>query len=99
MLNYRTALAYIFRSRHWFTNWSRHYDQAQLISAWRVDSQFENCAMSNSKFFQLTDTQMARLEPNVPEASAKPRLGGLRVMSGITFKNPNVLKWRHPLEL
>ena len=41
---------------------------------------------------------MARLEPNIPEASAKPRLGGLRVMSGITFKNRNVLRWRHPLE-
>ncbi|RJE78548.1 IS5 family transposase [Paracoccus sp. JM45] len=46
-----------------------------------------------SNLFWLTEVQMARLRPFLPESHGRPRDDDLRVLSGIIFINRNGLRW------
>jgi transposase len=46
-----------------------------------------------SNLFWLTDDQMERLKPFLPESHGKPRVDDRRVLSGIIFINRNGLRW------
>jgi transposase len=46
-----------------------------------------------SNLFRLTDAQMARLKPFLPETHGVPRVDDWRVQSGIIFKNRKGLRW------
>ena len=47
-----------------------------------------------SDLFWLSDTQMARLEPDFPKSHGKPRVDDRRVSIGIILNNRNRLRRR-----
>jgi transposase len=46
-----------------------------------------------SNLFWLTEAQMVRLRPFFPKSYGRPRVDGIRVVSGIIYINRNGLRW------
>ena len=56
-------------------------------------TRIEGEGIAKQDLFWLTEAQMQRLRPFLPQSRGKPRVDDLRVLSGIIYINRNRLRW------